>query len=233
VGYSPDIAITACGNAIMPRDTSWEDVWAEYDARQAGHAQVPPVAAPPSLEEAPRLQPRRLALGGLLALLVVLLGLPMGEAGAPAVASQEAPFQRHTMVAVGLSGEADMGESPATTPSTAVAMAEVALPPMVTPAWVHTATGPTTATTPSAQPTVPIAGRRIGQAPKRLARAGRPARQFAAVEAWPTGYDNPLDTPVSTASTLHLVTDAAGFNAAAGLAVMAGRTPNPGRASRI
>ncbi len=167
----------------MPRDTSWEDVWAEYDARQAGHAAPPPAAAP-ARTEAPRpRRPNRLALGGLLALLVVLLGLPFGDAGAPAVASQEQAFQRHTMIAVGLSGETDMGESPAVSPPPAMLLAEAVLLPMPPPAWVQPSA------TPAAEPAAPAAARAAAHPTRRVARARRVVRQLVAAEAaapWPT-----------------------------------------------
>jgi hypothetical protein len=170
----------------MPRDTSWEDVWAEYDARQAGHAVAPTVAVAPPIAAAPRARrPNRLALGGLLALLVVLLGLPLGEAGAPAVASQEQPVQRRTLIAVGLSGEAEMGESPAASPAAAILFTEAVLLPMPPPAWVQPAA------TPTAEPAAPAEARRAVPPPRRLTRASRAARQMATMEAGPQWYATP------------------------------------------
>ncbi len=120
----------------MPTDTTWDDVWAEYDAR-AGHTPQPNRRTPWYLEpgygvplEKPRATaPRRprYGLAGLVILLVTLLGVPMGEVGAPAVATSMENLmpERHNMIVFGAAGDAEMGESPALPPPPQV-LAEVA-----------------------------------------------------------------------------------------------------------
>ncbi len=184
----------------MSRDT-WEEVWAEYDVRQAGHAAgpaqsiAPPIEVPLARRASGWGGPQKLALGGMLALLAVLLGLPFGDAGAPAVASQEQTFQRHTMIVAGIAGEAEMGESPAAAPPEADLLAEAVLVPPPPPAWVRASVGmasPAQARLAqvnplaSAEPTAAPEARRAAPTPRRLAR--RPARQLAiataAEQAW-------------------------------------------------
>jgi hypothetical protein len=166
----------------MSRDTTWEDVWAEYDARQAGHAAPPAAVATPAIavpRHRPVGLPRRLVVGGLLAVLVLLLGLPLGDAGAPAVASQELAQQRRDLVVVGLAGETEMAESPAGPPPEAVLLSEAAMLPMPPPAWVQPSLVPATAV---AAPAVAPETRRTASSPRRQARANRPLQQVAAAE---------------------------------------------------
>ena len=174
----------------MSRDTSWEDVWAEYDARQAMHAAAPPLAetladAGPEAALAPAApslaRPGRLAMAGMLVLLGMLLGLPFGEAGAPAVASQEQAFQRHSMIVLGLSGEAEMAESPASAPPEATLLAEAVLLPLPPPAWVQPSAAP--AAPQVAEPAAAVESRRPARPQRRLARPSRPAPQLATLAA--------------------------------------------------
>ncbi len=226
----------------MPRDTSWEDVWAEYDAREATHAApAHPVAAPapePALAEplpvrpGANRRPRRLAMGALLALCVMLLGSPFGEAGAPAVAGQEQAFQRHTMIVVGLSGQAEMGESPASAPPQAVLLAETALLSMAPPAWVQPSLVPAAEATPAAE-----TRRAARPSTRRLARSSRPPREVAMVpeaeQPWFAPAPQQRRMPASARSAARNPTPSA-WPTNAWLAADAGTNPvaaNPGQQS--
>ncbi len=156
----------------MPRDTTWDDVWAEYDAR-IGATAKPAAAAEPVVVAAsaprlaryrlPRLRGRTLAMAALAMLVAVVLGLPFGDAGAPAIASQEETVPaRQTMVVVGLSGDADMSESPAVSPSGAALLMSELAPAQAAPAALATA-----------EPAVPARLSRHGTTTRRLAQQAR------------------------------------------------------------
>ena len=192
----------------MSRDTTWEDVWAEYDARQAGHATpavaepAPAIAVPRRRAPSPAWVPRRLLVGGLLAVLVVLLGLPPGDAGAPAVASQELAQQRQDLIVVGLAGETEMAESPAGPPPETVLLSEASMLPMAPPAWVQPSV---VAATPVAAPASATEPRRAASSPRRQVRANRPLTQVAAAEQpWFDGSASlqPRRTPTRSRANL-------------------------------
>jgi hypothetical protein len=102
----------------MPHATTWDEVWAEYDAR----------AARPAPQRAPRATPlpkpaqpgRRRRLGAALALvLLALAGVAMGQAGWSTLAtahSVAATQERSDLVVIGLAGQDDFAESPAEPP---------------------------------------------------------------------------------------------------------------------
>ncbi len=170
----------------MSRDSTWEEVWAEYDARQASHAEPATMAAPLAEPRPARRRsggnPPRLVVGALLAVLVVVLGLPFGEAGAPAVAGQDQILHRQDMIVVGLAGETEMAESPAGPPPAAQLLAEAVLVPMPPPAWVQPGPAPAMA---AAEPVAAARPQRAAQQARRTAHTARAPRQLASSTAAP------------------------------------------------
>lgn len=154
----------------MPNDSTWDEVWAEYDARVA--ATRPPAAAAawyhdPSHDAPPPPRARRrwhwprprASLLALALLLVLVLGSPFGE---PQHQASAGPVpQRHSLVVVGLSGQTDMAESPALPPPPMLVAATPAEPAPV-------------AEPPPARSRAMTARRGAGEGRAQLARPPRP-----------------------------------------------------------
>ena len=174
----------------MSSSNTWDEVWAEYDARQ------PQTAVPEARPQVPA-QPRfRRGIGqaglAMLALLFCLAGLSFTEYSANARLPTEEPvqLQRVTMVVIGVAGEAEGGESPALNPQALTQLAEATPIAGEAPALQAEAPAPQA----SAAPPAP-SGRRLGQGSRspRQAAAMRASRQRAGLQ--PVSNLRPLGGP--------------------------------------